>query len=154
MQVVLDHMRLFKVNLRMWDFGGPTQKGTILYSNRDWIHEVLAYRMDRYGEKPQSKLCTYTRDKKGRTKFTANTNLKQSQAYPAGFGTAMSKLFAAHKEDLARECAEVASNIETATADVSMEKLATMLEHCLPEGNQGWPDARLEGVLAYLSIVS
>ncbi len=104
-QQVARNIKLYMVTFKMWDFGGPTAKGTIIYSNRSWIREALSSRRIR-GDAQSVKLCSY-RDSDFGKLFTATSDLKKSQAYPRGFGQSLAALFVAKRGALVAESIEL-----------------------------------------------
>ena len=150
LQLVLGCVHMYKIRFRMWDFGGPTAKGTLLYANKPWIDGLLRHKVDRSGEKPEKKLCTYQKNEHGITRFTASPDLKGSQEYQRGFGIAMAKLFATHKDQLADGCATTQKRVDEAHGKGDTCMLMKLLSQSFPDGKQGWADANVDGVFQYL----
>lgn len=144
MQEMLSMMPVYKTKFKMFNFGGDTSKGTLLYSNRPWISEVLSFQLNRAGEQQSVKLVNHWTGQ-GKLKFRGNDKLKGSQAYPVHFGRAMAEVFARHQCDLKASSAQVQDKV----AGASWQLDTMRLEATLPPGC-GWPDAVLDGVFAFV----
>ena len=88
----------------MQNFGGCTNKGTWLYSNKPWIRDIDKYACTSSGH-PHSCRQTYynAKDSKGEWKAYGGEDLKATQTYPDDFGVAVQKLLVAHRGDILRD---------------------------------------------------
>jgi hypothetical protein len=142
MQELLGLITIFKVRFKMWAFGSPTDKPSIVYANRKWIGDLLQHKMNRHDEKPAKTLV----DRfvaSGETKYRGNTNLKCSQAYPDGFGKAMAEIFDRHKDDLQAESDQIQKKVE----GMVPPNLEACVQH---DAADPWSDASLDGVFEFI----
>ena len=123
MQQVAQVAKAKLISTCMLPFGSPTEKRTILLSDAPWVDGLK-----RKGQKGNSEFSLATNDN---GKVTGNrTRLKESQAYPAGFGKAVAEL---HRQWLA-DAPDTFSPIVQVRAP------------------QPWPDAELTEVARALSL--
>ncbi len=74
----------------MKDYGGSTLKPTWLYSQHGWLGEIGKYRgltPEYTGPKKQTAVCFI--DRYVNHRVTGGKDLKETQSYPRGFGSAM-----------------------------------------------------------------
>jgi hypothetical protein len=90
------------VNLE-W-FGAPHDKKIYLYSPYKWITEIVDFTTHDPGWskklKTQHEVSHNTVDKRGKKSYHGGKDLKQTQAYPRGFGEAIQKLFERHRPEV------------------------------------------------------
>ena len=80
---------VYRAKVRMGEFGGPTEKPTWLYSGSPCIKHINNYRIREWKKGMAAhSLTTVTVNDDGKRCTTGNKQLKQSQAYPRGFGEA------------------------------------------------------------------
>lgn len=82
--------------VEMQNYGGPTPKGSWLYSGHACIEDISKYQKPYTGSAPDELVRRYI-DKTGKTKVTANKSLKLSQHYPDPFGEALCKVYRANE---------------------------------------------------------
>ena len=87
--------RVYLITISMGAFGGPSDKPTWIYSGHSWISE-LEDAQHKYGvyDGPARALYSCVDGKV----YGNKSELKQSQAYPVGFGLAVRDLYLAHKD--------------------------------------------------------
>jgi len=156
---LIDHPRLQQVlvtskvyfhKTAMWRFDGSTAKPTWLYSNFPFITEV-----DRYAtchEKPKfsKRLVNHHTNASGKRCYSGNKSLKGSQEYPLAFGRAMARVYETHTAAItARARAQRARALHDAQTR-SVQELRSLMETKFPSGKQGWDDAELDEVMAFL----
>jgi hypothetical protein len=74
--------RIFKVRVRMGEFGGETEKPTWLYSNMQIVEEIGAYKTRTWDRSmTDTHLVNYYVDAAGKKCCTGNKGLKSSQAF-------------------------------------------------------------------------
>ena len=95
---LIEAKSIHRVQIEMGRFGGNSMKPSWLYSGHQFISELRDYQ-DKYGSSrgPKRVLVNHSVGADGRRNVTGNNNLKQSQAYPVGFGRALADLFTAHQ---------------------------------------------------------
>jgi hypothetical protein len=78
----------------MGAFGASTPKATRLYSNADFAVSLLKWPLKRDAFNNQSDVCRdrYI-DKSGKRRMHGGKGLKQTQAYPPGFGDAVASSY-------------------------------------------------------------
>ena len=150
LQAVLKRFNIYVHKFAMHDFGHPATKPTWLYSNRKWIDGLNAFKLHEYVEVSQrlTERCT---DRVGRETFTGNADTKASQAYPDGFGFAMTQLYRQHDAELKRDAAVWE---EYVLRTVSVESVRGILHVVRADDKlnpEGWVDAKLGPVFEYLS---
>jgi hypothetical protein len=138
-------MTITRATVRMSTFGAATAKPTWLYSNYAWISDIKDYvTHDMRYTGPATTTVDYYVDAGGKRCVQGSDGLKKSQAYPKGFGKALSQLYEAHRGEIEREglLALVDAEKETITPDdVAISKLC---------GQASWKDANLSDVWSYL----
>jgi hypothetical protein len=149
-QELLSTMKLFKIKFRMFDYGGETAKGTLLYSSHPWINDLYKYRQVRVGEKQSAKLCEYF-ERDGVKKFRGNKQLKSSQAYPSEFGDALTSVFAERRAELVANGEELRANVQAAQRQLDMAQAARLIVVSQPVDS--WEDAMLGHVFEYINML-
>ena len=81
-------------------------------------------------------LCIVNTDHTGRVRVTGGKHLKQSQAYPAGFGKAVTQLYIDNAADI------------KARFNLLKKHVANMDQKALPKQLATWKDAKVEEVIA------
>jgi type IV secretory pathway TrbD component len=97
-QELFRRFTIYKKHICMGNYGADTRKATILYSNS----EEALNNLDAYAKplKKQKKKLVRVRQVKGKKKVTGLAGeLKESQAYPQGFGDAMTAVYLAHEDE-------------------------------------------------------
>ena len=79
MQQLLAYTSIFEIRFSMWNYGAPTQKATVVYSNRRWIDDILQHQIDRTGDVPANSLVNRWIDSSGRARFRGNPALKSTR---------------------------------------------------------------------------
>ena len=97
----VDQHRLCRVSMAMGHFGSATLKPSWLYTNCKFAGDVQKYAQP-FVRSPNVKLVRRHVDKSGRVRVSGNEHLKQSQSYPARFGSAMVSLFDEHRDEIAK----------------------------------------------------
>lgn len=94
---------VFRLAINMGDFGAETLKPSWLYSNVPWIADLLYFRMQYFAlDGVQGKTVVDVVVRNGKKQVTGGTDLKQTQAYPKGFGRAVAKLIKFRQLDAQR----------------------------------------------------
>ena len=143
-------LTIFRVSVCMGDFGADTEKPSWLYSSWAGIKWINDYKTCHFTKDENTKALANTWvDRKGNRKCTGNANLKQSQAYPAGFGKAVNKLYLQHKAELLTRAAS--RDAVSASAQPDVQKL-----YYIAGGNGGsvrgmWSDAGMPALLRFLT---
>lgn len=139
-QWLLGKMPVFKVCVRMGEFGAGTEKATWLYSNRQEVARLEDYRLRRWASSMSSgSLVNRFVDDSGTQRCRGNSALKASQAYPRAFGEACTNLFAAVRCSLVHEYAELKSKVCDSTVDGA--GVARVLNG--EPGDDDWDDAKM-----------
>ncbi|CAK9075901.1 unnamed protein product, partial [Durusdinium trenchii] len=86
-QALLKLTSVRKYMTSMADFGGPTEERTILYSSSDAIEKLSQFH-SRRNLRQRGMVRRYV-DGSGKWRVQGGSQLKASQAYPAGFGRAL-----------------------------------------------------------------
>ena len=120
---------VFRTHIFMSNFGGPTPKGTVLWSTGAWVRELASHGKANCARK--KKLVLHYCDSKGRSRVRGTSVLKKSQAYPDGFGKALAALFLKHlHEPVSCKCPS-AANAGKPTSDdwpdAELDELARMM---------------------------
>ncbi len=107
-------------------FGGPSPKATTLQSSCAWIN-CMATKLDRSRfQQPSKNVKSYV-DAQGKKRITGEKELKQSQAYPAGYGRVICKLWAENddrdRKDLVEPCEEYPSHDWDRTIEAELNAL-------------------------------
>ena len=91
-QEMLRRFAVYRKSIVMEHFGAGTRKPTWLYSNSQRIDSIDQYR---FKAKAQRRLRMVRKhiDANGRKRVSAGPDLKRSQAYPEGFGHALTDLY-------------------------------------------------------------
>ena len=131
----------YRTFIKMEDFGGESPKGTWLYSQFSWTSELTEFAtgkktQPRVQKKPVS-LNWF--NKQGKRKWCGGAGLKNSQAYPPGFGKAVQKTFQKHRADLE---AHVADLEDRAFKAGHANAKVPVFERCTDQ----WSDAQLKPV--------
>ena len=109
-----------------------------------WISEIRSYQ-DRYGSYTgEVKELVCKRIKGSKVSVSGGRDLKNSQAYPSGFGEAMRDIYLRHKADLEADALaneRDASKVHVLLDDVRVKVLVD---------KEQWADAELAGVFQYL----
>eukprot|EP00969_Alexandrium_andersonii_P094605 4179776-Alexandrium_andersonii.AAC.1 len=87
--------------MAMGHFGSVTLKPSWLYTNFKFAGEIQKYAQP-FVPSSNVKLVRRHVDKSGRVRVSGNHRLKQSQSYPARFGSAMANPFDEHQDEIAR----------------------------------------------------
>jgi len=135
---LVSKVRIHRIHIRMFDFGGESEKGTWLYS----AHAFLGKLKDcATGASSCSKRkLTISRLDSNGVKVTDGIKgaLKQSQHYPIQFGRALAALYHDHIDEVrANACA-----ITSAARGFAVQELCT---------SDLWEDAQLDAVLTTLA---
>ena len=134
-----DVVRLY---IDLWDFGQDHHKKLWLYCKYKWIKDIKLFKMSRVGTKQNKMEISKNWDlPDGRHRFQGGKDLEATQAYPAGFGRAVQKLFEMHRPDLQAEIARL--NDEAAKVDMSSAPL-------FGAATDKWEDAKLDEVFRIL----
>ena len=99
LEQLLEHMRVFRQEIYLAGFGGQYPKPVILYSNFDYMWKLPQHHLyqPRAHKRCSDRLVTPAKNG-GVTGVT--DKLKDSQSYPAAFGTALCDLYRGHSEDV------------------------------------------------------
>jgi hypothetical protein len=95
----------------MGEFGGKTLKPSWIYSNAPWIGELNLFKTTSRPTEPSNLAVTYY-NSAGQKKFCGTKELKASQAYPSGFGRAVSLLYEKHRDTLEEEASEMIAGLD------------------------------------------
>ena len=136
------HIQVYRVAFNMGSFGAESLKPTWLYSNAPWIPNVLSFKtgnlLPGHGKK-----VVKVHLKNGTTKVSGGKALKETQAYPVGFGRAMCRL---RKQELPNARKLACASEKLISEQVPMEDVF------LPGPNEHWCDhAELGKVMAALA---
>lgn len=104
MQWLIKSLKLWRVYIRMGDFGAETGKPTWVYSAHKEILDLQQYKTCEFNPKkttPMTTVVMYRDD--GTLAITGTQALKGTQSYPSGFGNAVSELYLANKENIERD---------------------------------------------------
>ena len=102
-QHVMALIPVFRHFIQMKDYGAPTQKGTWLYCSDPWISDIALFKAKAGPSAEHGKeMVVHYVDSKGIKRIAGGRDLKGSQAYPKGFGTAVCRLQAKPYETLNR----------------------------------------------------
>ncbi|CAK9073155.1 unnamed protein product [Durusdinium trenchii] len=139
-QHLLRILEVRKYTMSMADYGGPTEKRTIIYSSSNAIDDLQHHKQPRR-LRPKAMVERYV-DSSGVSRVKGGADLRASQAYPQGFGRALAAVRTSHlkrHKRTARRFLEEASETE----NVMNER---------PRLNSAWvTGANLKPVLAFLS---
>ena len=132
--------KIYRFRVAMSDFGGHSEKPSWLYSNCPWIAGLQNYACPLQQRSARTLAIQYV-DASGNTRVKGGPDLKQSQAYPAGFGRALVQLFFDRSDDL-HELAKAAS---ATSAPQSFKELWQT-----GPGQKCWKQAHLGPVIKHL----
>ena len=136
---MLKRLRVYRVRICMSWFGASSEKPTWLYSNWKFIEEIVKYaKPTDLGNLGKKSLAIKYKDASGQTRVVGGPDLKSSQAYPKGFGTALCAVYQDHMMELRRWAADVPEHPSRSMTDL------------FSDAGNAWPDAGLRGVLRYL----
>ena len=133
---------VYKHGFNMYDFGGASEKGTWVYSNKAWIAQLDLYRPANLPVRQKKALTDSWRDTTGKQRVQGNKNTKSSQAYPPQFGEALACLVDAHAEDMAQDCMQAREHFRQVQADCAVHHMVN---------THSWSDAELGPVLSALA---
>lgn len=107
LQQLFGILNIHRKQIRMKDFGGPSEKPTWLYSNHHFIGHLDQFKpINRALQLEDIQVSVHYKTPDGKERVTAGKDLKKSQTYPLAFGRAMAKLRSVHsslvKKDIRR----------------------------------------------------
>lgn len=146
MQFLIAKGLIFKVSLRLGDFGAPCEKHTWIYSSHPCIVDLPNYATRKFNPQTdksvETRIIGLTRD--GKIGVWGSPALKGTQEYPIGFGRAVLQLFRHNRRRLRLDLKKLRARVRK--ANVSTDSLLVAAN-----GEQDeWPDAGLEAVLGEL----
>ena len=134
---------LWRVPIRMGEFGAETETPTWLYSAHWWARDVTRYRTRWWGCGDGVVQLTHVSQKQdGSLAVTGMAALKESQQYPSGFGEAMAAVYLERREELRATAAEL--NLAAEAAVIPADLWSTSA------GEDEWEDAGAHTLLQYL----
>jgi hypothetical protein len=153
LQYVLRRTRVFKHLLYQYNYGAIAKKGTWLFSNRPWICDMDKHKLPGALPPPRS-LVTVSRKNDGSRSYTANKKTKASQFYPKHFGIAVAQVYRDHDCDLKNEFSDLYTRVVKFADGRDVHSLLNIMDTKFEVGKEGWADADIASVFAYLASVS
>ena len=129
--------------VHMGSYGGETQKSLKLFSNREWVGQLVKP-LPKNHQATATLTTVYFKD--GNKKVTGAPGLKKSQAYPKPFGCAVACADAKNTPEPPQQHQQQSAERPTV---IQTKKLLEML--CLADSDQ-WQDAELDEVIKYLTL--
>lgn len=96
---MLTKIRMWSCRTELGFFKAESPKPVTLYCNKPFIGEVDDYRTSSVLPKSNG-VATNGRGEDGKLKVYGGPNLKATQAYPRDFGTAMTRLYSRHRQEI------------------------------------------------------
>ncbi len=119
---------IYRIRLKMGEFGAPTEKPTLLFSNnKAALNRILDYKTRKWNRamKTHGLVSNYI-DANGVKRVSGDMkNLKKSQAYPRGFGEAVAKVYEEFRGDMIKSARTLASDAEA--VDVNLTEMFSLL---------------------------
>jgi hypothetical protein len=136
---------VYRVRMTMADYGGDSLKPSWLYTNCPFLQTIADFKCPSE-EVPNRTLAVHYKNSAGKPCVRGGPDLKQSQAYPAGFGRALVRVFESHPDELSR----------LANLQESPRKPAVRVSDVFKRDGHAapWPDAKLCQALASLFVSS
>jgi hypothetical protein len=146
MQFLIAKRLIFRVSLRLGDFGAACEKHTWIYSSHPCIVDLPNYKSRKFHPKKhktvETRIIRLTGD--GKIGVWGSPSLKGTQEYPIGFGRAVIRLFRDNRRRLRHDLKKLRAKV--CKANVSIDSLLVAAS-----GEQDeWPDAGLAAVLGEL----
>ena len=134
-------VKLWRKHIHMKNYGAKSDKGTWLYTTHEYVLRDLDQFQEPYkGVSP--KLVSEKTDEGGHRRIIGKSlQLRQSQAYPAGFGRALCKVYRLHEQQILKD----AQTLRKAIAQDVMPNLFSKAS-CA----NAWPDAKLMEALRFV----
>ena len=85
--------KIYKLTFRMDRFGSDTPKGTVLYSPRPFVRDILDYPAPREVPVEEKQVVIKTERPDGTVSVSGGRDLKKTQVYTRGFGEAVPILY-------------------------------------------------------------
>ena len=124
--------------VHMGAYGGESQKELKLWSNRQWVEELIK-EVPRGTVFANNDITKVYYNKHGQKKVTGGKGLKATQYYPKDFGIEVGEVFKRHIQSTKT------GTHQQLSVDMAMQLVAAS------DGNQDpWDDAQLQEVLTYL----
>lgn len=150
MQQLISMFDVYETTTAMWKFSKDAMKPTVLYSNKKWITEIEEFRTVHKRPWTLKKLVS-TKWQGKRKLFSGNRHLKSSQAYTPEFGEAVRKLYLKHKEEQVTTVRQQRAMLQSQLTPQKRAILQDIMRTTLTGKDQGWIDADLQPVFAFLA---
>jgi hypothetical protein len=141
-QWLMSIMVVYEYAFNMEDYGSPTRKRTIIYSNKPWVADISKFLVSRVSQK-----STLVREWKvaGKRKYEGNKgSLKSSQEYPKGFGKALAAVMGERAGELLHSSG-IAQFEAMAAARADRWKYLALVQG---PRSRAWEDAALDEVFS------
>ena len=92
--------KIYKLTFRMDRFGSDTPKGTVLYSPRPFVRDILDYPAPREVPVEEKQVVIKTERPDGTVSVSGGRDLKKTQVYTRGFGEAVPILYIYYDNNL------------------------------------------------------